>query len=284
VAADPLFAQAWAGLADTYAVLPGYSAMPAPEAWSEARAAAGRALELDPGLGEAHAALGLAAETVWDWEEAEREYRRAIELAPGYATAYHWYGNFLSSRGRMDEALATLRRALELDPVSLPVHMAMGNVLLYDHRLDEAIDFYSKGIGMDPGYVTGHHNLANLYLSERRFEDAIAGWEAVSRLDPERIPPDLMAELREGHASGGERGFWEAYLEGMRSRPTFWARVYDMPMACAQLGRIDEAFALIDQLLSERSPFANQIPLDPLFDPLRSDPRYEKVLERLGLR
>jgi TolB-like protein/class 3 adenylate cyclase/Tfp pilus assembly protein PilF len=284
VTADPSFAQAWAGLADAYAVLPGYSAISPQEACAEARAAAGRALALDPGLGEAHAALGLAAETEWNWEEAEREYRRALELAPGYATAYHWYGNFLYSRGRMDEALAALRRALELDPVSLPVHMAMGNVLLYDRRIDEAIDFYGKGIEMDPGYVTAHHNLANLHLSQRRFEDAIAEWETVSRLAPERLPSDLVAELREGYASGGERGFWEAYLEGLRSRPTLWVREYDMPMAYAQLGRIDEAFALIDELLAERSAVANQIPIDPLFDPLRSDPRYEKVLEQLGLR
>jgi tetratricopeptide (TPR) repeat protein len=184
----------------------------------------------------------------------------------------------------MDEALAALRRALELDPVSLPVHMAMGNVLLYDRRIDEAIDFYGKGIEMDPGYVTAHHNLANLHLSQRRFEDAIAEWETVSRLAPERLPSDLVAELREGYASGGERGFWEAYLEGLRSRPTLWVREYDMPMAYAQLGRIDEAFALIDELLAERSAVANQIPIDPLFDPLRSDPRYEKVLEQLGLR
>jgi adenylate cyclase len=284
VTADPAFAQAWAGLADAYALLPSYSATPALEAYAEARAAAGRALALDPELGEAHAALGFAAAQEWHWEEAEAEYRRALELSPGYAIAYHWYGLFLRGRGRTEEALAALAHALELDPVSLPVHMAIGVGLIGERRFDEAIDVFRKVIEMDPGYVNAHHNLANPYLCQRRFEDALAEWETVSRLDPEKLPSDLVAEVREGYALGGERGFWEAYFEGLRSRPTVWARGFDMPLACAQLGRMDEAFAQIDKLLSERSPLANQVPVDPLFDPLRSDPRWEKVLERLGLR
>ena len=284
VAADPEFAQAWAGLADAYALLPAYSATPVPEACAEARAAAGRALALDPGLGEAHAALGLAAKTEWHWEEAEGEFRRALELAPGYATAYLWYGNFLISRGRTEEALAAIRRALELDPVSLPIHMTMGATLYFGSRFDEAIDVYRRAIEMDPGYVAVHDNLANPYLCQRRYEDVLIEWETVSRLAPEEFPPDLVAEVRAGYASGGERGFWEAYLEGLRSGPTIWARDFDMALACAQLGRTDEAFALIDELLSERSALAIQVASDPLFDPLRSDPRWEKVLERLGLR
>ena len=282
VAADPEFAQAWAGLADTFAVLPSYSPTPVPEACAEGRSAAERALALDPGIGEVHAALGLVAQNESNWEEAEREFRCALELAPGYATAYHWYGNFLCSRGRTEEALAALRRALELDPVSLPVHMAMGVALHFDRRFDEAIDVYRKAIEMDPGYTNAHQNLSNSYLCQRRYEEALTEWEIISGLDP-RFAPDFVAEVRQGYASGGERGFWEAVFEGLRSRPKALGRAYDMPQACAQLGRIDEAFALIDVLLVERSAIAIQVPSDPLFDPIRSDPRFEKVLERLGL-
>jgi TolB-like protein/class 3 adenylate cyclase/Tfp pilus assembly protein PilF len=284
VAADPQFAQAWAGLADAYAILPSYSATPTPEACAEGRLAAGRALALDPGLGEAHAALGVVAENEWNWEEAEREFRSALELSPGNATAFHWYGNFLSWRGRTEEALAALRRALELDPVSLPIHIAMGVALNFDRRFDEAIDVYRKAIEMDPGYVTAHYNLSFSYLCQRRYEDALVEWETVSRLDPKTFPPDLVTEIRQGYASGGERGFWEAYLEGLRSRPGVWGRAFDMSIACAQLGRTDEAFALIDELLAGRSGTPYQIATDPLFVPLRFDPRYEKILERLGLR
>src|SRR5688572_26760154 len=133
---------------------------------------------------------------------------------------------------------------------------------------------------MDPGYAFAHLNLANSYLYQRRYDDVLAEWETVARLVPESYPPELVAEAREGYRSGGERGFWEAHLEGLRLRPEVWAREFDMAMACAQLGRIDEAFALIDQMLSERRPYAYQIPLDPMLDPLRSDPRWEKILER----
>ncbi|HEY7471467.1 MAG TPA: tetratricopeptide repeat protein [Gemmatimonadota bacterium] len=284
VAADLEFAQAWAGLADAYAILPSYSATPTPEACAEGRVAAGRALALNPGLGEAHAALGVVAENEWNWEEAEREFRHALELSPGNATAFHWYGNFLSWRGRTEEALAALRQALELDPVSLPIHIAMGVALNFARRFDAAIDVYRKAIEMDPGYVTAHYNLAFSYLCQRRFEDALIEWETVSRLNPGTLPPDLVTEARQGYASGGEPGFWEAYLEGLRSRPWVWGRVFVMSMACAQLGRKDEAFALIDEFLAERSGTPYQISTDPLFVPLRSDPRYVKVLERLRLR
>jgi Tfp pilus assembly protein PilF len=117
VEADSSFALAWSGLADGYALLPQYSGEPAEESSAEARAAAERALALDPGLGEAHAALGMAARNLRKMDDADREFRRAIDLSPGYATAHHWYSTYLSSVGRYDEAIAESRRALELDPL-----------------------------------------------------------------------------------------------------------------------------------------------------------------------
>jgi tetratricopeptide (TPR) repeat protein len=163
--------------------------------------------------------------------------------------------------------------------------MAMGVGLVYERRFEESNEFYRKALEMDPGYVAARSNLANTHMYLRRYDEALADWETVARLAPEGIPPDLVAEVRRGYESGGERGFWEAYLEGLRSRPgMLWSRVFDMAIACAQLGRIDEAFALIDQLLAERSAYAEQIPFDPGLDPLRSDPRFDRVLEKLGLR
>ena len=108
--------------------------------------------------------------------------------------------------------------------------------------------------------------------------------EAVSRLAHRELAPDFVAKVREGYRSGGEQGLWEATLEWMQSAHNVRGRDYDMLQAFTQLGRTDEAFALVDQLLCERSPLVAQISRDPLLDPLRSDPRYEKVLERLGLR
>ena len=283
VEADPSFAQAWAGVADGYALLASYSAAPVPDARAETHAAAGRALALDPGLGEAHAALGLVEGYEWHWEEAEGEFRRALELSPGYATAYHWYGNLLMARGRLEEALAILRRALELDPVSLPVHTGLGVVLYISRRFEEAIDISQKTIEMDPGYSGAYPNLINSYLCLRRFDDALDAMKAASRQSHNEFPPDFVAKVREGYRSHGERGFWEATVEGMQSAQDIRGRDYDVVQALAQLGRTDEAFAVVDQLLSERSPLAHLISLDPLFDPLRSDPRFEEIRRSLGL-
>jgi tetratricopeptide (TPR) repeat protein len=259
--------------------------MPQPAAHVQARAAAERALRLDPGLGEPHAALGLVAKFEWKWEEAEREYRRAVELAPGYATAHHWYGLFLLTRGRMKEAFATLERARELDPLSFPIQMAIGTALGYDRRYEEAIDLYRKVLEMDPGYVPARSNLSGVFVHLGRYGETLEEFEVLARLAPDFAPADWVSELRQGYMALGEKGFWEAYLEGLRARPgTVLGGKFEMAFACAQLGKIDDAFALIDDLLAERSPLSEQLAGNPGFDPLQSDPRWEKVLERMGLR
>jgi tetratricopeptide (TPR) repeat protein len=134
---------------------------------------------------------------------------------------------------------------------------------------------------MDPGFIGAHDVLATVHLCQGRYEDALAEWEAVSRLSPESFPPGLVVQFRRGYASGGERGLWEAYLEG--SRPGAALHDIGIPGAYAQLGRIDEAFTWIEKFLSEWRALAPLIPGDPLLGPLHSDPRWKMVLERLGL-
>ncbi|HUP02197.1 MAG TPA: adenylate/guanylate cyclase domain-containing protein [Gemmatimonadota bacterium] len=283
VKADPSFAQAWAGLAGGYALLPSYSNAPAAEASAEARSAAEHALALDPGLGEPHAALGMVAQLFWEWDEADREYRRAIELSPGYATAHHWYGGFLSSLNRHDEAIAEFLTALELDPLSLPVLNGFAMACLFAGRFDEAILTLRKVLEMDPGYFIGHLNLAETYDALHRYEDALEEWEAIGRIRPERIPPDLVAELRSGYETAGGRGYWEAWVAALRSREGFRHRSFYMAIASANLGRLDEAFAWLDRLVTKRRPIAPQISAHPSFEALRSDPRYEELLRRINL-
>ncbi len=283
VEADASFAHAWAGLADAWGLLPHYSTTPVSEAGHQARTAADRALALDPGLGEAHAALGNVAWTAWRWEEAEAEYRRALKAAPGYATAWLWYGNYLSLRGRDVEASEAFHRALELDPVSLPVHMGYAAALQRHRRFEESIEVYRRALELDPGYVPVHGNLTNPYLCLGRFEEALREMGTASRLGHDAYPSGFVTEIRAGWAAGGERGFWEAVLEGLRSRPEVRGRDYFMVQAAARLGRIDEAFLKIGALLVDRKSSALQLPFDPLLDPLRSDPRWGKVLEALEL-
>ncbi|HET6363157.1 MAG TPA: adenylate/guanylate cyclase domain-containing protein [Gemmatimonadota bacterium] len=280
--ADPSFAQAWAGMADAFALLPSYSTEPTPDASAEARAAAERALLLDPGLGEAHAALGMTAQNEWDWEAADRELRRAIALSPGYAPGHHWHGLLLSNLGRHSEAIDALRRALALDPLSLPIHNGLGTALANARRLDEAIEIFRKAVELD-SKVGSHVNLAETYDTMGRFPESLAEWEAVAAVESDILPPAIAAHLRSGFESGGPQGYWEAWIDApTRGEKTLQMAFY-IARACAQLGRIDEAFLWLDQLIEERSSWAPQIGQDPVFDPLRADPRFGDIRRRMGL-
>jgi TolB-like protein/Flp pilus assembly protein TadD len=282
VEADSEFAQAWAGLADTYAVLPFFTEASPAEVRSKVRAAAERALAIDPSLGEPHAALGKTALAAWDWEEAEREYRRALELSPGSATA-HWYGVFLTFRGEHDEAIAAQEHALELDPLSLPIHSALGVANICARRYDRAEAIYRSGLELDPDFPPIHNNLAVLYRVQGRYEESLAEAETTARLNPDWISPDHVAALQAGYTESGERGFWEADLEWLQSQEWSPGRAHGMAAACAALGRTDEAFTHLDRLVDSGSARAIHIAGNPHLDPLRSDSRFAAILNRIGL-
>ena len=259
-----------------------YSDSPIKEAVAEARAAAGRALALDPALGEAHAALGLIADQLWEWDEADREHRRGIELNPGYATGHHWYGVSLIYSGHLDEAIDTLRRALELDPLSLPIHGGLLTAYVYAHRFEEAVAIGRKVIHMDPAYPSARNNLAETYDLLGRFEEALAQWDALAALTPERFPRELAAALRAGYIGAGPRGYWRAWVAFGRlfkgySGPLGVARGH------AQLGEVDEAFSIINEVVSGHGARVHQVVQDPVFDPLRSDPRFDEILRKIGV-
>jgi TolB-like protein/Tfp pilus assembly protein PilF len=283
VSVDPAFALAWAGLADAYSLLPGYATSPV-KTHPEARAAAEQALALDSGLGEAHASLGLVAQDQWEWKEAEREYLRAVELSPAYATAHHWYGNFLSNIGRFDEGIAELERALELDPLSLPVHNGLAIAHLSARRYDQAIELLRKVVEMEPGYVIAYINLGEVYEENGDLRAALEEWETASRLDPAWVPPVLVGRLRAGLEERGTRGYWEAWVAELGEREAGPDRVWHLARACARLGRLDEAFGWLDRLVEERHPAAGQIRNVTSFDSVRADPRFDALLEKMGLR
>jgi len=291
VGADPEFAQAWAGLAEAYALLPYYTDASAEGVRSEVRAAAERVMAIDPSLGEPHAALGLVAQAAWDWEVGEREFRRALELSPGSATAHRSYGMFLSYRGEHDAAIGVLQRALELDPLSLPIQMALGHANVYARRYDRAEAICRKGLELDPNFAMLHNNLAILYEVQGRYEESLAEAEITARLNPDWdwLSLDRVAAQRTGYAESGERGYWEADLDWLQSQEWSPVRAYGMAAACAALGRTDDAFTHLDRLVDSDDPRAlpatpsGQIAGNPHFDPLRSDPRFAAILDKIGL-
>ncbi|HYO45229.1 MAG TPA: tetratricopeptide repeat protein [Gemmatimonadota bacterium] len=285
VAADPSFAQAWVGLADGLVLLANYSATPLAEVADEARAAAERALALNPDLGEAEISLGYLASSEWNWGEGERRYRRGLELRPGYAVGHHWFGIHLGAVGRHDEALTTLRQALSLDPLSLPIQMALGVRLWKSGRVEESLEVYRKAIELDPAYAPTYNNLSLVLLSMGRFEEALEAAGELSRLNPDWAPPERVEELRAGYAYGGVEGYWEASHRWNSAHIQDEGAVAYLGLAvdCAQLGRVDEAFEHLERYVASRHPTVPTELASPLLASLRSDPRLAEIKRKLGL-
>ncbi|HKY60272.1 MAG TPA: adenylate/guanylate cyclase domain-containing protein [Gemmatimonadota bacterium] len=280
---DSEYARAWSALAALWSLMPYYTGATVAESATRTREAAERALELDPALAEPHAALGAAALSEWKWDEAGREYRKAIELAPSSSIAHQWYGNYLMFRGRPDDAIASHRRAVELDPLSLPARMAYGSAYYFADRFEEALAIHREVLELDPGYAPEYVNLAGVLIQLGRFEEAIEAMEMAAKLDPDQIPREWVAELREGYERGGERGFREAYVEGLRPQEGAWARDFNLAAGLANLGRTDEALALLEKVVDEHQPISVQLGVQPSFDVLMDDPRFQILLERVGV-
>jgi TolB-like protein/DNA-binding winged helix-turn-helix (wHTH) protein/lipoprotein NlpI len=199
-AKDPNYARAYAGLADSYALLGGYSAVPQAELMAEARAAAERALQLDDSSPEAHTALALIVQNYdHDWQTAEREFHRAIDLNPNYATAHHWYAEHLAWRGRFDEALVEIERARQLDPLSLIIAVDYGVILYYSRQYDRALAQFRAVLEMDPNFAHASM-IAWVYIQKGMFAEALS----VNARLPENSP---------WHWSG------LAYMHGRSGRP-----------------------------------------------------------------
>jgi len=283
---DPNFALAYSGLADTYDLLgaPDATGALAPdEAMGKAKAAALKALEIDESLAEPHVSLAHVKYYYdRDFPTAEREYRRAIELNPTYPTAAQWYAVFLMSVGRFDEALVQNRRAQELEPLSLPINMTLGWVLLTARRNDESVDQLRKTLEMDPNFVLTHHRLGMVYEQQGKYEDAISEYKQVLNLTAGKPLGNLA--LAHAYAMAGKRAeaqkILAELLETSRERYVSPATIATIYVA---LGDKEQAFAWLEKAEKSRDGILVRLRVDSRFDPLRSDPRFEDLEQRLGL-
>ena len=280
---DPKYAQAYSGLADTYALLGDwqYAAMPPKEALPKAKAAATKALELDSALGEAHNSLAFCLDAFeWDFESAGKQFRRAIELNPGYATAHHWYAWHLSVLGRYDEAIAEMRKAENLDPLSLIINADLAELLLIAHSYEDSIQQSRKTIEMDPNFALAHNQLGLAYLQEQMRDDAIAELQKAVRLSGSS--PICVASLASAYVVSGKRDEASRLLGNlkMRSNPSY-SDAPEIAVVYAALGDKDQAMNWLQKGYEGR--FNPSVLLRPGFDPLRSDPRFQELLRRIGL-
>ena len=282
IAADPNYALAYAGLADAYVFLPGYNAGTPRDCYPKAVAAAKKALELDDTLAEAHTSLALA---IWyytfDFSQANKEFQRAIELNPNYAIAHQQYGNnILSALGRFDDAITEGKRAVELDPLSLIINSDLGTDYYFARRFDEAIAQLSKTLEMDPGFYYAHVNLGQVLTAKRAFGEAISEYQKARALNDDPFVLGLL-----GHAYGSSGNKTEALklLEQLKelSRQRY-VSAYTFVVAYVGLGDKEEALRWLEQAYQDRAGNdIGWIRVDSLVDPLRGDPRFEALAEKI---
>jgi TolB-like protein/DNA-binding winged helix-turn-helix (wHTH) protein/Flp pilus assembly protein TadD len=280
---DPKYAQAYSGLADTYALLGDwqYAVMTPKEAFPKAKAAAIKALELDSTLGEAHNSLAFVLDGFdWDFDAAGKEFQRAIELNPGYATAHHWYAWHLSLLGRYDEAIAEMRKAENLDPLSLIINADLAELLVLAHSDDESIRQSRKTIEMDPNFALAHNQLAQAYLQKQMYDEAVAELKTAVQLSGGS--PAFIANLARAYVASGKRNEAVKLLGDLKKRSNpGYSNASEIAVIYASLGDTDQAMNWLEKGYEER--FNPGVLLRPGFDPLRSDPRFQNLVRRIGL-
>ena len=280
---DARFPLAIAGLADSYALLGGFTYLPPQEAYSKAKSEALRALALDPTLAEAHGSLALVKYRFdWDWAGAEVSFRRAIELKPGYAMARLWYGVYSTLMGRFETGLAEVDRALQLDPLSLVVHWTRGYSLYYARRYDAALEQYAKLLAIDPTFARVHFDIGLTHVQLGHFTRAIE--EIRKGIDLLEYNPGLLATLGYAYARAGDRPEAErilAELQALSKRQ--YVSPYSTALVHLGLGDIDATFDWLEQSLALREDALVSLRVNPRLDPVRADPRFGSLLARIGL-
>lgn len=280
---DPRYALAYAGLADCYNVLACYSMVRPSESWPKAKAAAKRALEIDDQLAEAHTALGLALMgSEWAWTEAGRQFQRALALNPDYAFGVGSYAEYCSALGRHDEAVAAIRRAQELEPLSLLINCDVGWYLFLARRYEEAAEQLHHALEMDPHCAMTHWTLAWCYAIRGRGREARAEFEEASRLFEKGTL--MLASMGHAGAAAGDRGMAsEALQKLVAASGSAYVSPYNLALLHIALGDSCAALHSLERACDDRPFLLVHLGSDPRLDPLRSDARFNKLLERIGL-
>ena len=281
VAADPNFAPAYRGLANGYSRIAGTTSTPSDEVIPLMRAAASRALQLDDTLGEAHLDLARADTYEAKWADADREYRRALDLSPGSATVHQHYGFYLIQTGRPDQALAQIRVAQDLDPISPGAYQFAGRMLYFLRRYDEAITVLQKGLALDPSSGILHQALGLVYLARP------SSWpQGVAEIERARGSmegdPLTSSQLGYAYAVTGRSAEARDVLRQLERSPGGKIRALAVARVYAGLGDRDQAFLWLNKAVDQKD-VALSLQADPVYDALRADPQFDRLLQRVNL-
>jgi TolB-like protein/Tfp pilus assembly protein PilF len=279
---DPEYARAYAGLADCLVLLPAYGGPPSSQAFREAKDYARKALSLNDRLAEAHASLAhVLSRYDWEWSKAEEEFIRAIELDRNYATAHHWYGEHLIDMGRSKDAIAELERALELEPDSLIINALQGYPFYCARDFDEAIARQQKALQHNASFPTTHRNLGASYLMKGRYDEGLKEFRIA--FDLSRGDPPARAGLCRAYALAGRKGEARKVFDDMRSlSQKKYVSPYFFAFSHISLGEYEEALPYLQQASRDRDYNIRGLKVNPVFDPVRSDPRFQAILREMN--
>jgi serine/threonine-protein kinase len=285
IAADREYAPAFAGLADAYTLLVDYGLLHPAEGMPKAKAAAERAIELDPGLGEAYASLALIRSHYdWEWQDSLSLYRRAIELNPGYATARHWLGiDWYALNGRFEEARAQMDLALQLDPLSGIIREGEAFLYLLEGRQEEAVRSCLELIHDDPTFYKGYTSLGRAYAQEGKYLEAICMLEKGRALAGD--VPNILAAMGQVYAAGGETDRAREILrqlEEMRAQSHVPSTAF--AVVHLGLGEPERALDWLENACRQRESSLTSINVHPIYNPLREEPRFQELLRKMGFQ
>jgi len=280
---DPAYALAYSGVADSYVLLGWNSYLPAKDAFPKAKMAAMRALRLDPDLGEAHTPLAAVQWLYdWQWAEAQTQFKRSLELNPAYPTANHWYAEYVMTMGHCDEAIARMKKSQELDPLSLIISVAIGWAFYMARRSDDSIEQLQRTVELEPHYPVTYWILGLLLRKMGRHDEAIAEGEKGVKLSGGS--PLMKAALAQTFATAGKRNEAIQILDNLTnlSKQKYIA-AYFFAGIHAGLGEGDRAMEYLEKAYEEHSHWLIYLHIDPGMDALRSNPRFQDLLRRIGL-
>lgn len=281
--ADPNYAQAYTGLADTYALMGDwqYGVMSPKEAFPKAKAAALQALKLDNTLAEAHTSLAFCFDIYdWDWDSAEKEFKESIDLNPGYATAHHWYAWHLMVLGRNSEGIAEMRKAASLDPLSLVINADLAEALLVAKDYNQSVQQSLSTITMDPNFAVAHYQLGQAYTQIQRFPEAIAEFQKATQLSGSNLA--FKANLAYAYAASGRKSDAMNLLHEVKNDPNQnSSNAAEVALVYTGLEEKDQAMIWLEKAYEQH--FNPSILVRPAFDPLRADKRFQDLQRRIGI-
>lgn len=279
---DPGYARAYAGLADCYVLYPRYDVSSPNESFPLTKTSATKALKIDPSLAEAYISLAYAKEQdEWDWLGAEKNFKRGLQLDPDYATGHQWYGEFLVTVNRPDEGIQEIKKALELDPFSLQINSILSMAYYMTRQYDRAIDQARRTLELDPNYARGLLRLGKSLTQKARYEEAISTFQKAISISEDT---EYLSGLAYAYAISGKKKEAVQIVEQLKNRSqNRYVSPYNIALIYVGLGDKEQSFKYLEEAMSKKDGWVTQLLTEPVWDPIRLDPRYKNILRRMKL-